>query len=673
MRALPSASNFMKKIFFSVLSLLAITVRAQIPITGGNVITLDTRPPASEWATLTNAGAGNTFTNAVDLDAAVQTNTAASITLQLPTSGTIPPSTSILGFRYNTTSNAIQTRVTGVAYHLLKATLQNETGTAQSTIRIVYDFWTFNPAATPEEIPGLRVFYSLTGNANEWHLIDGLSGNVTVGSQSNEVALASSWAQGALLYLLWVDDNADGITDPSYMIDNIVIAPAAVGPVSIVTPPHNVSVEACRSTNLTVVAAGTAPQYHWFHTGVPIPNATNATYNIPSATSVDNGSYFVRVSNSVNSVDSDPVTVTVTADAVPPTVVSTPLVRCDGTEILVHFSELMDPVSSQVPVNYQVAALDGGTARTVLTAVLTNGTNVILTLNGPVQAAKNYELRITSAVKDCPGNGITTGAHIPLNYELCLLSFVGATWKMETNGVDLGTDWRSDPSYDDSAWAVGQSVFDAKSGTNRPGIGGFTVMTWLPLTNGICCDLTNDIPVYYFRTHFNFPSAQVVSLTLRTLSDDFDVAWLNNQDTPAHVRPGLATNVDLFTYSGGTTVGDASAERFTIDPSRLNYGGDNLIAAKIFQANPTSSDITFAYELTAIVSHFGPQLTITYSGGQVHINWPTTGFAGTMQLYQSNTADGSSGWTVVAGQTAGSANITPGGAGTARFYTLRLP
>src|SRR5678815_5544864 len=85
------------------------------------------------------------FDNA-SMDAGVAMRSAASINTPLPSSGTVNPSTSILGFRYNTGLRAIQTRpTTGTAPNncaatLLLATFQNDTGGNRPSVVLSYDF-----------------------------------------------------------------------------------------------------------------------------------------------------------------------------------------------------------------------------------------------------------------------------------------------------------------------------------------------------------------------------------------------------------------------------------------------------------------------------------------------------------------------------------------------------
>jgi len=662
--------------------------------TGAGPLTFNSAPAVGDWSTASvGPSASGSITNNAQLDAAVNTNTASRFNGTLGTETAVPPLRIAANgaARWNSAGHWLQTRPTGNSYLGLMATLTNNSGGALASIGLSYDFGTYvtNGSTIIEEVPGHRVYYNLDGTTNNWQEISAfdsippLATNAVV-TLSNLVTFSSAVPVGGTFYLLWADDNGSQsgtapLEEGAFTIDNVIIALPQDQPIVIVTQPHSVTVQTCRATNLVVEVTGSAPQYQWFHGASAIPSGTNAIYPIPVAGSGDAGNYFVRISNTVNGATSATVSVTVSADAVPPTVVPTPLVRCGATNILVSFSELMDTTSSQNPAGYHVVALDSGTARGVSSAVLTNGTNVILTLDGPLQAGKNYELRIDSTVHDCPGNGITTGAHVPIQYEFCLLAVNGTSWKYNHEGANLGTDWRTQANFDDSLWSNGISLFDSKNNTNRMMINGQIVRTLLPLTNSVYP--TTDIPVYYFRTHFTLTSGAqtplVTSLRLRTFEDDFSIMWLNNHSAPAHVNPGYTnTDLDFYGYSGGTVVNDANflpvSGFYSLDPSQL-VAGDNVVAAKLHNQAAGSSDITFGYQLTAIVSRFGPPVSVSYSGGQVHLSWPDPD--GTLKLYQADTADATI-WTLVAVQSTsngvGSANLLAGGANGARkFFTVR--
>lgn len=184
----------------------------------GKFLTFDTVPSAGEFATAAVAGGGANFTSPEALDAAVAATDAKLITNGLTLSATVPPSTSTAGFRYNTTWQALQSRPAGVASVMMKMTLRNETGTELHALPFSYDFGV--QSAFPGELPGHYVYWSFTGEPGSWTRIDSLSGNGTPGRLGAILPL-QAWQPNAELYLLWVDDNADAGTDPSYTIDNL--------------------------------------------------------------------------------------------------------------------------------------------------------------------------------------------------------------------------------------------------------------------------------------------------------------------------------------------------------------------------------------------------------------------------------------------------------------------
>ncbi|MFP5227721.1 MAG: hypothetical protein ACLGXA_08810 [Acidobacteriota bacterium] len=83
--------------------------------------------------------------------------------------------------------------------------------------------------------------------------------------------------------------------------------------VSITTQPSNQSVPLGQVATFTVIASGTAPlSYQWAQNGSIISGATGAAYTTPVVTASDSGSKFVvTISDSVNSITSNAVTLTV--------------------------------------------------------------------------------------------------------------------------------------------------------------------------------------------------------------------------------------------------------------------------------------------------------------------------------------------------------------------------
>jgi len=229
----PPSSTLLRK--SALLCLLAgftcLTARVEAAISVGSLPggtgtnTFDATPAVADWSTTTtNAlGVNGDITTVAALDADVNAKMdAAYFTNALPTSSTQPISTSVSA-RRNTTSNYLATLPSASTskYVVLMATLQNNSGTDLIGVDVSYDLGTNLPAAGVtgvEEIPGHRVYYSLTGATGSWAVVAALSGS-TAGPVSGTVSLGA-WATNALLYLLWVDDNGSINPEPAYTIDN---------------------------------------------------------------------------------------------------------------------------------------------------------------------------------------------------------------------------------------------------------------------------------------------------------------------------------------------------------------------------------------------------------------------------------------------------------------------
>ncbi|HMJ64007.1 MAG TPA: hypothetical protein VK615_01560, partial [Candidatus Binatia bacterium] len=560
---------------------------------GAGPLTFDTVPPATNIATRVLNGVGSTYTDTSTLDAGVQAVNVADVTRQLPTSGTFPPSTFSGGFRINTTTNAIQSRPTtdGTnAAQVLVAFLRNDSGAASTTLAISYTFNMFDAATG--HLPGLYIYYSLSGQPNSWTPIGGLSGSETPGGVSANVTLTGTWAVGAPLYVLWADDNADGVTDPSYTIDDLFFAAGAVDPnVRIVEQPASTTVDEGFGVTFRVLANGQAPlSYQWLRDGTEITGATGSTYTIPRVFRSDNNAVFtVRVSNGVpSSQTSSPATLTVRNDNTPPRI------ECvygtnDNLTLFVQYSEIVTNATD--PANYTVFPTDGGDPLQVATAVYsgggTEGRVVVLTLNSgtPWVGPNRYSLTV-GAVFDVIGNANDPSQIVPIYLYANTVVPIDSIhqWRYEQTGTDLGTAWR-ERLYNDGAWPGGAALLALETAALPE-----PIRTTLSLVgaNGL------QQRTYYFRTHFNHSGGSSGVLRFRTVLDDGAVMYLNGLEI---WRQRMGTGPVTYDTESPTNVGDAVYEGpFTLCVTNLRTG-DNVIAVEVHQNGPTSSDVTWGIEL----------------------------------------------------------------------------
>jgi hypothetical protein len=255
-----------------------------IPPTGGLVGTTGytnsfaVQPPASEWATVSRAGAAaDTYDMDQDVNAMI---TASAVTNRTVASEENPPAANASA-TWSSAGGYLQTRPTGNRYTVLMGKFQNDSGTNATQITISYQL-TIAAGGTGEDSGmGTRVYYSLTGATGSWVNLPAFS---TTTSENTQLLLSTNltlnWPNGASLFLAWVDDNASatgiGIADPAQQIDNFFIGITAGTPVrsplqvSLVSPtngadflgPAAIRLEAAASsddgtvTNVTFLADG---------------------------------------------------------------------------------------------------------------------------------------------------------------------------------------------------------------------------------------------------------------------------------------------------------------------------------------------------------------------------------------------------------------------------------
>lgn len=557
-----------------VLLLVAFRVAAQIPVTSTPVTNrFDALPPTSQWSTRAQGGGATTITNAAHADTQVQTNTAALASGPLtPVSVSAPVAAAEAVW---SSSGFVQTRPTGNGATWLRATLQNTTGHDSGLLTVGYDFTALSPVT--EEVPGHRAYFSVSGAANSWQLINSFSSGTT-GAKSAALNL-TNWTNGALLYLLWLDDNGSGTPDTACQIDNFAVSFAA-GPARVATPPASQSAAPGGPVALSVEATGAPPIFfQWRKDGNDIANATNSTFLINNVQPADEGGYSVIVSNSFGS-DTSAVAVLTVSCAQP---------------VIFTMHPTNQSLSSGATIQLAVAAT--GTAPIALQwyrdfVAIPNATNQSYTKAGALASDTGDYLVVAS---NCAGVTHSSTARVAVAAPpFLLLGLTNAVWKYDQSGNDLGTEWKA-PGFDDSAWPSGRGVLAQES-----------LAAVRPLTNTVL-SLTNaqgaSIITYYFRTRFAFTNVpSTVRLVLTNLIDDGAVFYLNGMEFH---RINFSSNP--WNYLTGADGGSAEGVFETvIVPGSLVVTGDNVLAVEVHQVSAGSSDVVFGLALLAEPLSPGP-------------------------------------------------------------------
>lgn len=208
-------------------------VEGAIPLGPGGtgVITFNTLPPPSEWATWSISGGSADIQSPAALDAEVQVLSAADVTNTLAVTRTVPPATAQRA-RWNEILQLLQTKLDGTRYIAFMATLQNLSGTDLTQLQVRCEVT--SDRLITEEVPGYRVYFSQSGAVGSWQVVPDLSTGIT-GLLSATIDLGF-WPSNGTLYLLWADDNSFG-NDAYYTMDNFAAWPARATTAVIPIPP----------------------------------------------------------------------------------------------------------------------------------------------------------------------------------------------------------------------------------------------------------------------------------------------------------------------------------------------------------------------------------------------------------------------------------------------------
>jgi hypothetical protein len=586
----------------AILFSLAIAAKAAISVqpTGTGVLPFNTLPPTTEWSSrhvLPNAGGA--ITTVEGLDVPVQTNTAAAINTALvsATGGANNQAA------WHSTALHIYTRPTGNSYQLLMGQFRNDIGDAANQITISFNSTINTPLAG--EAAGWRVFYNLSGQSNEWIVIPQLSGFETNGLVNATVNLASNWLGGNILYLLFADDNANGITDPGYTIDNfsMTATPTTTTPLSITNQPQSITVAERGQATFSVGVSGAPKTYFWFKNGVQVPGNNLPTYTIPSVASPgdNNAQIYVVVSNAVSFLTSSTATLTVTPDTTPPAAIRA-LSSPDRVTVTVTFSEPIDPGFDVGSFHYFQTGTDPDvTAIYPDTATLVNGSNIVLNFaSDPLDDGVNYSVRIFDVFDTAAAGGNQIQPYptiLPLRRSLLLIDFDGPEniWKYSIQTNLFGTGWET-AGYDDSdavQWPSGPAGLGVDNTVN-PNVPPIRTATAYPM---------NSSAPQFFRRHFFLPSStNGVVLTMRHVFEDGGVVYLNGQEAGRYNVGGGVLNG--LSRASGTRDEAAPPTGPVVLPLTNVFAGDNVIAVVVLQSGGASTDIELALELRADFDEF---------------------------------------------------------------------
>jgi len=601
-----------KRLLFTLTALasLAGISQAQISVPAGGAGPFDfaTQPTdINQWATLSLAGAGNTYLTLAPFETAVKGTAASAINQALGSSTTVPPSANAIA-RWNGALFVLQTRPTGNAVTLLKATLRNDTGGNVSALAITYDFAVQSPITV--ELPGQYVYWSTTGSANSWTKIDIFSGHENSGTYTATLPLGS-WGAGEPLYVMWADDNGDGQTDPSYTIDNISFVPTSGNNVTVSSPVNGASF--AQGSPITVSATAVMPNpvtsVSWFDNGTLIGSDTSSPYSITwNSATLGSHTITARATDGTSTINSTNIVIISVHPNQPPVISA---VTNDQNVTQISVGSLL---------TYTAVATDDGTVTNV--EFLVDGVTRWNDRTSPFtfawcdMTAGSHTLKAIAS--DDLGVKVTNSAAITVTNvpNTTVLLANGSLWKYWDEGVDPGSAWK-DIGFNDTGWSNGiAEIGYGDTDANRPEV---TKSRQIVGTPGDPSAITNATQL--FRTHFAVPNPSAFTgIVVRLMADDGAVVYINgNPVANLNMTAGMPFNA--FTTAGST---DDGAGFFNYDiPVSSVAAGDNLVAVEVRQSSITSSDISFDLMVWG-VSPPAPRIAFRPVGDSTFdLSWPS--------------------------------------------------
>jgi hypothetical protein len=178
------------------------------------------------------------------------------------------------------------------------------------------------PAITTQPVAqtvtaGQTATFSVVATGNpaptyQWYMNSAAISGATAASYTTPVTTTAN--SGESFYVVVTNSNGSATSNTvTLTVNAATVAPA------ITTQPVAQTVTAGQTATFSVVATGNpAPTYQWYKNSAAISGATAASYTTPATVSTDNGAtFYVVVTNSVGSVTSSTVTLTVnTAPAI---------------------------------------------------------------------------------------------------------------------------------------------------------------------------------------------------------------------------------------------------------------------------------------------------------------------------------------------------------------------
>lgn len=374
-------------------------------------------------------------------------------------------------------------------------------------------------------------------------------------------------------------------------------------PPSITSQPASVTINSGGTTTLTVTATGTVPTYQWYKgtsgtTTSPISGATSASYTTAILTA--DTKYWVRVKNSLDSVDSNTATVTVKT---PPTITTQPAsvsITSGGTTTLTVVP------AGTAPFTYQWYEGNAGTTTNPV-----SGATSASFKTPALTATKTYWVRVTNSVssKNSTAATVTVTSTPPAitshPASVSISSGTTGTFTVVASGTAPFTyQW-----YEGESGTTTAPIAGAISNSYTTGALTASKSFWVRVTNSASSVDSTAAVATIAAVVTPFESWRAGKSLTGGAGDDDD-------------KDGLS-NLLEYTFGLDPQVADSSSPgSFASDPS------DAQFLVLTFPLSPQATDVTPVFQRSSLngewtpIPESDPTYVITRASGQISIRIP---------------------------------------------------
>ena len=424
---------------------------------------------------------------------------------------------------------------------------------------------------------------------------------------------------GAVLaYSVVVSNTAGSATSTDAKL-TVTAAPAAP---SISTQPVNQSVVVGQSATFTVSATGGGTSsYQWKKNGTDISGATSSTYTTPATSMADTDAVFtVVVSNAAGPVTSAEATLTVTAEAVKPSITGQPYAK---------------PVTAGQTATFTVEATGTSPLRYQWKK---NGTDIAdatsSTYTTPATSSANNNESFTVVVTNSHGSATSNAAILSVNVP------AGIGTQPAAKSVVVGDT----ATFSVTATGTGPFTYQWKKGSTV--LAGATSSTYttpvtvigdnnavftVVVTNRLGTATSSNATLSVFASKYALVSKAVGTYTKEECVKDntTGLVWEGKTASPATTRLGTSTYTNYDGTGSGQKSGGANATQTEIDASTNSIGYKNAVNTSAL-CGFTDWRLPTKEELQGILASSGsPRIdTDWFPNTQASLYWSSSPYVG---------------------------------------------